>query len=136
MFCHEKEESSPHLRRQSRWPLLFEGIVGLIIAAITFYDVRITLFAIYLVIAAWAFLTGILEIIAAIQLRKHIANEVWLIVGGIASILFGCLLLWFPIAGILTLIWLIAAYAIVFGVIMIAFAFRLRSHSSPAAGTT
>jgi uncharacterized membrane protein HdeD (DUF308 family) len=121
---------------QRWWPFLIEGIVGLLIAAITFYDVRITLFAIYLVIAAWAFLTGILEIVAAVQLRKHIANEVWLIIGGIASILFGGLLLWFPLPSILALIWLIAAYAIVFGVIMITFSLRLRTHAQPPASVT
>lgn len=115
------------------WPLLIEGIVGIVIAAITFYDVGITLFALYLTIAAWAFLTGILEIVAAVQLRKHLANEIWLIVGGIASILFGCLMLWRPLAGALAIIWLIGAYAVVFGFIMIAFSLRLRAHAAPPA---
>jgi uncharacterized membrane protein HdeD (DUF308 family) len=115
------------------WPLLLEGIVGLIIAAITFWDIRITLLALYFTIAAWAFLTGILEIVAAIELRRHIGNEIWLIIGGIASILFGVLMIWFPLAGALALIWLIGAYAILFGALMIAFAFRLRSHVPAAA---
>ena len=114
--------------QQRWWPFLIEGIVGILIAAITFYDVRITLLALYFTIAAWAFLTGILEIVAAIQLRKHIANEIWLIVAGIASIAFGVLMVWFPLAGMLAVIWLIAAYAIVFGFIMIGFALRLRAH--------
>jgi uncharacterized membrane protein HdeD (DUF308 family) len=113
---------------QRWWPFLVEGIIGILIAAITFYDIRITLLAIYFTIAAWAFLTGIFEIVAAIQLRKQITNEIWLIIGGIASITFGVLMVWFPLAGFLALIWLIAAYAIVFGLIMIAFAFRLRGH--------
>ncbi|MGC1381006.1 MAG: HdeD family acid-resistance protein [Candidatus Baltobacteraceae bacterium] len=120
------------------WPFLLEGIVGIVIAAITFYDIRITLLALYLTIAAWAFITGIFEIVAAIQLRKHISNEFWLILGGIASIVFGILMVWFPLAGALALIWLIAAYAIVFGFIMIAFSFRLRAHAQqpPAATAT
>jgi uncharacterized membrane protein HdeD (DUF308 family) len=117
---------------QRWWPFLIEGIVGILIAAITFYDVRITLFALYLTIAAWAFITGILEIVAAIQLRKVIKNEFWLILGGIASIAFGVLMLWRPLAGALAIIWIIAAYAIVFGVIMVAFSFRLRSHVTAA----
>ena len=79
--------------RQRWWPFLIEGIVGIVIAAITFYDVRITISALYFTIAAWAFLTGILELVAAVQLRKHIANEFWLILGGIASIVFGVLLM-------------------------------------------
>jgi len=119
------------------WPLLLEGIVGIVIAGVTFYDVRITLFALYWTIAAWAFLTGILEIVAAIQLRKHLANEFWLILGGIASIVFAFLMIYFPIAGFLAIIWLIAAYAIVFGILMIAFSLRLRSHADlPKAAPT
>ena len=121
---------------QSWWPFLVEGIVGILIAAITFYDIRITLLALYLTIAAWAFLTGILELVAAIQLRKFIANEAWLIIGGIASILFGVLMVWRPVAAALAIIWLIGAYAIVFGIILIGFSFRLRSHASPAAGAS
>lgn len=122
--------------QQRWWPFLIEGIVGILIAAITFYDIRITLLALYFTIAAWAFLTGILEIVAAVQLRKHISNEVWLIIGGIASILFGILMVWYPLAGALAIIWLIAAYAIVFGIIMIAFSLRLRSHASAAGAAT
>lgn len=113
---------------QRWWPFLLEGIVGILIAAVTFYDIRITLLALYFTIAAWAFLTGIFEIVAAIQLRKQIKNEIWLIIGGIASIAFGVLMVVYPLAGVLAIIWLIAAYAIVFGLIMIAFAFRLRNH--------
>ncbi|MGA8576234.1 MAG: HdeD family acid-resistance protein [Candidatus Cybelea sp.] len=117
---------------QRWWPLLLEGIVGLLIAAITFYDVRITIFAVYYTIAAWAFLTGILEIVAAVHLRKQIPNEIWLIVAGLASIAFGVLMVWFPLAGMLALIWLIAAYAIIFGFAMIGFALRLRAHAQTA----
>lgn len=122
--------------QQRWWPFLIEGIVGILIAAITFYDIRITLLALYWTIAAWAFLTGIFEIVAGVQLRKHIANEIWLIVGGIASIAFGALMIWFPLAGALAIIWLISAYAIVFGIIMIGFALRLRAHAPPATTAT
>ncbi|MGC9990952.1 MAG: DUF308 domain-containing protein [Candidatus Cybelea sp.] len=115
---------------QRWWPLMVEGIVGLLIAAITFYDVGITLLALYFTIAAWAFITGVLEIVAAIQLRSHVTNEFWLIAGGITSILFGVLMVWFPLAGALALVWLISAYAIVFGILMIALSLRLRGHSA------
>jgi uncharacterized membrane protein HdeD (DUF308 family) len=122
-------------QQQRWWPFLLEGIVGILIAAITWYDIRITIAALYLTIAAWAFITGILEIVAAVQLRKHIPNEIWLIIGGIASIAFGVLLLLYPVIGALTVIYIIAAYAVIFGIIMISFAFRLRSHL-PSQGTT
>ena len=123
--------------KQRWWPFLLEGIVGILIAAITFYDIRITLLALYLTIAAWAFITGIFEIVAAIQLRKHIANEIWLIIAGIASIAFGVLMVYYPLAGALAIVWLISAYAIVFGILMIGFALRLRSHvQTPTAPAT
>ncbi len=56
-----------------------------LIAAVTFFDIRASpISALYLTIAAWAFLTGIFELLAAVQLRKHISNEIWLIIGGLA----------------------------------------------------
>jgi uncharacterized membrane protein HdeD (DUF308 family) len=59
-----------------------------------------------------------------------IPNEFWLILGGILSIVFGVLLYVFPLVGILTVIYLIGFYAILFGIIMIVFSFRLRSHAT------
>jgi len=110
------------------WPFVIEGIVGLLIAAITFYDVAITIFALFFTIAAWAFLTGIMEIAAAIELRKTLANEGWLILGGVLSILFGILMVWRPLAGALAVIWIIGAYAVIFGFAMIGLSLRLRAH--------
>jgi uncharacterized membrane protein HdeD (DUF308 family) len=112
------------------WPFVIEGIVGLAIAAVTFYDISITFLALYFTVAVWAFVTGILEIAAGIQLRKSIANEFLLILAGLASIVFGIFMFWHPIAATVAIIWIIATYAIVFGIIMIALAFRLRGHSS------
>jgi uncharacterized membrane protein HdeD (DUF308 family) len=112
------------------WPFVIEGIIGLVIGAIAFYDVAIVIAALFFTIAAWAVLTGIVEIAAAIQLRKQLANEVWLIVGGILSILFGVLMWWRPLAGAVAVVWIIGIYAIVFGITMIAFSLRLRSHAA------
>jgi uncharacterized membrane protein HdeD (DUF308 family) len=81
------------------------------------------------IIAVWALITGVLEIVAAVRLRKVIENEWWLVLTGIASVLFGIVLLAAPGAGALAVVWLIAAYAIVFGVLMIALALRLHGMS-------
>ena len=113
-----------------RWgAFLFEGIVGLVIAAIVFFEPRSAAIGLYITIALWAFITGILEIVAAVQLRKSLPNDWLLLLGGIASIIFGILMVVYPLAGALTVIWLIGVYAIVFGVIMIGFSFRMRSHA-------
>jgi uncharacterized membrane protein HdeD (DUF308 family) len=112
------------------WPFVIEGIVGLAIAAVTFYDISITFLALYFTVAVWAFATGVLEIAAGIQLRKSIANEFLLILAGLASIVFGIFMFWHPIAATIAIVWIIATYAVVFGIIMIALAFRLRGHSS------
>jgi len=112
------------------WPFVIEGVIGLAIAAVTFFQPHITAFALYITIAVWAFLTGIFEIVAAVQLRKAIAGELLLIVSGVLSILFAALLVAFPQVGALTIVYIIGAYAVVFGVLMIGLAFRLRGHAS------
>ena len=109
------------------WPFLLEGTIGLIIAGIVFYDVGVALIAIYFMITFWAFVTGVLEIIAAVHVRRQVANEWLLILAGICSILFAAIMLWHPVAGMLAAIWIIAIYAIVFGIVMIGFSLRLRS---------
>ncbi len=112
------------------WPFLLEGIVGIAIGAIVYFEPRVAGFALYLTVAIWAFLTGILEIAAAIQLRKQIANELWLILGGVLSLIFGILMIWQPLAGAIAIVWVIGAYAIIFGIMMIALSLRLRKHAT------
>jgi uncharacterized membrane protein HdeD (DUF308 family) len=67
-----------------------------------------------------------MEIVGAIKLRKEIAHEGWLIFGGLMSVLFGFFVLMWPGKGALALVWLIAIYAVAFGLLLIGFAFRLR----------
>jgi uncharacterized membrane protein HdeD (DUF308 family) len=112
------------------WAFALEGIVGLVIAAIVLFRPGLAALALYYTIAIWAILTGIFEIVAAVQMRALIPNEFWLILGGILSIVFGVLLFVFPLIGILTVIYLIGFYAILFGIVMIVFSFRLRRHAT------
>jgi len=72
--------------------------------------------------------TGMLRIVAAVRLRKEIQGEWLLILNGILSVLFGVLLVALPILGLVTLVWVIGAYTLVRGVVLIALAFRLRGH--------
>ena len=109
------------------WPLLVEGIVGIVAGIVTFMWPGITAMFLLHLIAFWAILTGVLEIVAGIRLREVIANEMLLILMGVISTLFGILIITFPGAGALAIIIWIGAYAVVFGIILIVLAFRLRS---------
>jgi uncharacterized membrane protein HdeD (DUF308 family) len=108
------------------WAMLLEGLVGVVIGLLTFFWPNITALVLLYFIAAWALITGIFEIVAAIQLRRVITGEWMLILGGLLSIIFGILLFVFPGAGTVSLVWMIGIYAIVFGISEIIFAFRLR----------
>jgi len=112
------------------WLLLLEGIAGVVVGIMTFAWPGITALVLLYMVAAWALVTGVFEIAAAIRLRKAITGEWLLALGGIESIGFGILLFLYPGAGALALIVWIGAYAFFFGVLLIALAFRLRSWAS------
>lgn len=112
---------------QHWWAALLEGIAGIMLGVLTFLWPGMTALVVRYFIATWAVLTGVFEIVAAIQLRRVITGEWIMILGGIASIVFGLLLVLFPGAGAVGLTWMIGAYAIVFGILLIVLAFRLRS---------
>jgi uncharacterized membrane protein HdeD (DUF308 family) len=108
------------------WQMVVLGLVGIAAGVFTFYRPNITAFALYATIAAWAIARGIIEIVVAIELRKRIKGEMWLVLAGIASVLFGVLMIVLPVAGAFALAWLLGVYALTFGVIMLALSFKLR----------
>ena len=114
--------------RDDRWLLLLEGLLGIGIGVITFFAPGVTAIVLLFYIAAWSLTTGILEIVEAVRLRKEIEREVLWILTGIVSIVFAILLMIFPGAGILGLVWLLGLYAVVFGVLLIALGIRIRIH--------
>jgi uncharacterized membrane protein HdeD (DUF308 family) len=108
------------------WPLILEGVVGIIIGILTFLWPGITTMVLLYLIAFWAIFTGVLEIVAGIRLREVIANEWLLILMGVLSVLFGIFILIFPGAGALAIVIWIGAYALLFGIMLIALASLLR----------
>jgi uncharacterized membrane protein HdeD (DUF308 family) len=109
------------------WLLVLEGAASVIAGILALIWPGITALVLLFLIAAWAIVTGVAELVAAVRLRRIIRNEWLLVLIGVASILFGVLLVINPGAGLLTLIWLIGAYSLVFGILLVALAFRLRS---------
>ena len=110
-----------------RWALILEGIAGIAAGLITFFWTGAASLALLLVIGAWAIVTGIFEIVAAIRLRKEIEGEWLLLLSGVVSVLFGIAVAIWPAAGLVAVTWMIGAYAIIFGVLLIVLGFRLRT---------
>jgi uncharacterized membrane protein HdeD (DUF308 family) len=111
---------------RSWWLEVAEGLASILagVVALVFPEYAAT--ALVLIIAAWAIVTGVFEVWIAIRLRRVIEGEVWLGLAGLVSVLFGVILLVFPRAGALSLVWLIGSGAIVFGVFLVLLGWRLR----------
>lgn len=117
------------LRANERWgALLFEGIAGIVAGLVTFFWPAITALALTIVIASWAIVTGVFEIVAAIRLRKYITNEWLLVLSGVLSLVLGVLFIAAPLAGALAIALWIGIYALIFGGLLIALGLRLRGY--------
>ena len=115
--------------RRERWgALLLEGIAGIVAGVLAFVWPALTALVLLYLIAAWSIIRGALKIAAAVRLRRTIQGEWLLGLNGAFSVLFGVLLIAMPAIGLLTLVWLVGAYALIFGALLLWFAFRLRRH--------
>lgn len=112
--------------REDWWVLLLWGLMSIAMGAMTFVVPGITALGLVLYIGAWAIATGVMQIVAAVRLRKAIEGEWLLILGGAVSVIFGLLLMAQPGIGALSLLWIIAAYAMFFGILLVVLAFKMR----------
>jgi uncharacterized membrane protein HdeD (DUF308 family) len=113
-------------RRGERWGLfVLEGVVDFIAAAVAFFVPGSLLFAFVVVAAVWGVVSGVLKLMAAFRLRKN-HGRAWLVIGGLASMVWGVLLALFPVTGLFVLTWWLGAYAIIFGISMLILGFTLR----------
>ena len=115
---------------RSWWVLLLEGLASLIVGCVAFIWPGLTAVVLLIFIAIWAILTGLLEIWAAVQLRKEIRGEWILALTGIISILIGIILFTNPGAGALAVVWMIGIYAIIFGALLTFLGFKFRKLGS------
>ena len=114
------------------WALLLQGIVSIAAGVVTFVVPRLTELALLYMIAAWAVVSGIFAIVAAIRLRR--ITGVMGALNGVLSIVFGALTVLAPGAGALSLAWLIGAYAVAFGALLLGLSLRLRRGRAVDAG--
>ncbi len=126
--------SGGSLSGSSRWLLVIEGLVGVIIGLVAFFAPGITAVGLLYAIGVWAIVTGIFQVLAAIQLRQVISDEWLLIFSGILSVVFGVVVFIYPAASALSILWLIGIYAVVFGVATVALSFRLKSLGTTLSG--
>jgi len=113
-----------------RWWLALIGVLGIIVGLLTFLMPGVTALVLLVFIATWAIVLGIFQIVGAIRLRKEIDNEWTLGLGSVISVLFGVIMLAAPGAGAIGLIWAIASFAIVFGILLVMAAFKLKNHQA------
>lgn len=121
---------------QSRWPLVIIGVLGLLAGLIILWNPALGGITLTYVIAAWAIVVGILEIISAVRLREEIDNEWWLIITGVLAVIFGILVFSNVLAGILTIAWVFGIFAILAGILSIALAFRVRDFGTQIGAVT
>jgi uncharacterized membrane protein HdeD (DUF308 family) len=112
------------------WVMLLEGVTGIAFGTIAFVRPGATTLAVLYLVAAWAFVTGVLEMFAAVSLRRIIAGERALMLGGFVSVLLSVLLILRPAVGTVALMWMIGGYALIFGILLAALALRLRRFSA------
>lgn len=113
--------------REDRWLLALEGIVGIWAGVVTLRAPALTAMVLVFFISIWAMATGFLRIATAIRLRKEVSGEVWLALSGVLSVLFALMLMLRPAVGALGLVWVIAGYALILGVLEIMLGFELRA---------
>lgn len=109
------------------WIEILEGVAGIVAGLIALVAPAFAAEVLLIIIAAWAIVTGVFEIYLAIKLREKVEGELWMGLAGLASILFGVILLLFPNTGALSVVWLIGAFAIAYGAFLVLLGWRLRS---------
>ena len=114
-------------RDQPRWWVgILEGVVGLVAGLVVIIRPDISAIALLYLVAAWAIVTGVLQIFLAIRLRERISGELFLALAGVISVVFGVVLVINPGAGLLSLLWLVGVFAIAIGAMFFLLGLRLR----------
>ncbi len=114
---------------RAKWgSLILLGVLGIVAGVVTFAWPVITAMALLYIIAFWAIVAGVMQIAAAIRLRKEVEGELLWILSGLCTVILGVWLIARPGAGAISLVWLIASFAIAWGILLVILSFRLKAH--------
>jgi uncharacterized membrane protein HdeD (DUF308 family) len=116
--------------RRHAWSFGIMGVLGIVVGVITFLWPELTALSLLYLVAFWSIAMGTFQVIAAIALRRELDGEFWMAIGGVASIVFGVLLIAFPGEGLISLVWLVGIWSGVFGVSSLGLAYRLHEIAS------
>lgn len=105
---------------------MLEGLVGALVGLYVFFFTVQAALVLLLLIAVWAIATGILEILAGVSIRKHLGDEIFLLIVGVISVIFGAWIFMKPIASAIALAYAIGIYAVIFGIFLVLLAFKLK----------
>jgi len=120
------------VRSENWWWLILEGVFGILIGILTIWQPAAMGLAWVFIIAAWAIVTGVFEIFTAVRLRKELTGEWVLVLGGVLSVAFGLLAMITPQSGAFAIGTIVGLYALLFGILFVLLAFRLRGFGSGA----
>jgi uncharacterized membrane protein HdeD (DUF308 family) len=115
---------------------LFEGLVSIVAGVVAFLMPMLAALTFVLILGFWAIVTGVAQMVMAYRQRELIDNEIWLGLAGLVSVIFGILIFFNPFAGTLATIWTIGAYSIIFGIMLLALAWRYRGMATTPTDTT
>lgn len=114
--------------KKGRGLILFEGVVGILAGILAIFYPGAALLALVILMGAWALMTGAAELYFAFTFREILSHPVFLGLAGLVSLIFGIVILIWPIAGVLTLLAMLAFYSIFFGLLLTFWGLRLKQH--------
>lgn len=115
-----------HKQGATWWPYLLFGIIGILAGLLAMAWPGLTMIVLVYLIGIWAIFGGISEIFMGASLRKTVDRWWIMLLAGIISVLFGMLVIYSPFEGMLMMIWCLAGFMLVIGIIGLIFAFRLK----------
>lgn len=117
--------------KSTEWvPYVLGGAAGILLGVITLLQPGVTLLVLTYLIAAWAFVIGVVEIMGAIDLRGTVPGTAWMAIGGAMSIVFGALVAIWPGAGLMAILWLVGFYAILGGILRLVASYQIHQFHS------